>query len=148
VLIERMPIDKLETWTDLMFLTLFLRLVNENSTKCREKVTIVIRKLISKSNSGKLIEAVFQMENENLILVNGKLQLLSLFADIGKLQKADIKKSVQLCHQFISQSATKSLKSKRKADEDIFDELTVKQESVKFLEGIGLESEDEDDSAV
>ena len=56
-----------------MFLTLFLRLVNENSTKCREKVTTVIRKLVSKSNSGKLIEAVFQMENENLVLVNGKL---------------------------------------------------------------------------
>lgn len=109
VLIERMPVGKLEAWTDLMFLTLFLRLVNENSTKCREKVTLVIRKLISKSNSGKLIEAVFQMENENLILVNGKLQLLSLFADIGKLQKADINRTVQLCHQFISQSATKSL---------------------------------------
>jgi len=94
VLIERMPVEKLETWTDLMFLTLFLRLVNENSTKCREKVTTVIRKLVSKSNSGKLIEAVFQMENENLVLVNGKLQLLSLFAEIGKIQRNDIKKTV------------------------------------------------------
>jgi hypothetical protein len=54
-----MPSEKLEVWTDLMFLTLFLRLVNENSTKCREKVTLVLRKLITKSNTGKLIEGVF-----------------------------------------------------------------------------------------
>lgn len=143
VFIEKMPAGKLEVWTDLMFLTLFLRLVNENSTKCREKVTLVLRKLISKSNSGKLIEAVFQMDNENLILVNGKLQLLSLFAEIGKLQKADLKKTVQLCHQFISQSAAKSL-TKPKAEDEEMDELAVKQESVKFLQGIGLESEDDE----
>jgi len=68
-----MPVEKLEVWTELMFLTLFLRLVNETSTKCREKVTAVLKKLISKSNSGKLVEAVFQMENDNLVLVNGKL---------------------------------------------------------------------------
>jgi hypothetical protein len=85
------------------------------------------------------------MENKNLVLVNGKLQLLSLFSEIGKLQKADVKKTIELCSSIISESAKKALESKRGQDEDlVMDTLAVKQEAVSFLKGIGLDSEDED----
>lgn len=53
-----MPEQKLAAWQDLIFLTLFLRLVNESSTKCREIVTTILTKIVAKS-SKRYVETVF-----------------------------------------------------------------------------------------
>lgn len=84
-----MPEQKLEGWSDLIFLTLFLRLVNEESTKCREIVTEVLRKQLKKTKK-KYVDTVFQMKDTSEAITNGKLQILALMADCGKLQKQDI----------------------------------------------------------
>jgi hypothetical protein len=48
----------LATWADIIFLTLFLRLVNEPSHKCREVVTVVLKKLVSKSKK-RYVDTIF-----------------------------------------------------------------------------------------
>jgi hypothetical protein len=82
--------------------TLFLRLVNESAHKCRELVTAVLRSLIQKS-SKRFADVVWQMqtgssgaEGASESLLNGKVQLLSLMADCGKLAKSDVQKAVEL----------------------------------------------------
>jgi len=53
-----MPEQKLEGWSDLIFLTLFLRLVNESSTKCREIVTEVLRRQLKKTKK-RYLDTIF-----------------------------------------------------------------------------------------
>jgi|LauGreDrversion4_2_1035121.scaffolds.fasta_scaffold194453_2 hypothetical protein len=79
-----MPEQKLEGWSDLIFLTLFLRLVNESSTKCREIVTEVLRKQLKKTKK-RYVDTIFQMKDSSEAMTNGKLQVLALMADCGKL---------------------------------------------------------------
>ena len=38
VFVERFPVQMLDTYAELFFFTLFLRLVNDESQKCRDKV--------------------------------------------------------------------------------------------------------------
>jgi len=48
--------------TELFFFTLFLRLVNDPAEKCRIKVAIVLKKLISKASQQRaLLETVFKI---------------------------------------------------------------------------------------
>lgn len=79
-----MPEQKLEGWSDLIFLTLFLRLVNESSTKCREIVTEVLRRQLKKTKK-RYVDTIFQMKDSSEAMTNGKLQVLALMADCGKL---------------------------------------------------------------
>lgn len=57
-LIERMPEEQINSWLDLIFLTLFLRLVNESSTKCREMVSVILKRLVTKFRKS-YIDTVF-----------------------------------------------------------------------------------------
>ena len=62
VFIDRFPPSMLDNYTELFFFTLFLRLVNDASQKCRDKVAHVLKLLISKaSQSRKLLETVFKI---------------------------------------------------------------------------------------
>jgi hypothetical protein len=79
-----MPEQKLEGWSDLIFLTLFLRLVNESSTKCREIVTEVLRRQLKKTKK-RYVDTIFRMKDSSEAMTNGKLQVLALMADCGKL---------------------------------------------------------------
>ena len=49
VIVERFPVKLLDTYAELFFFTLFLRLVNDPAQKCREKVALILKKLISKA---------------------------------------------------------------------------------------------------
>ena len=66
-----MPEQKLEGWSDLIFLTLFLRLVNESSTKCREIVTEVLRRQLKKTKK-RYVDTIFQMKDSSEAMTNGK----------------------------------------------------------------------------
>lgn len=57
-IVEKLPADKLVQWQDLLFITLFLRLVNEQSHKCRETVTNILKALVKKS-SKKYADAIW-----------------------------------------------------------------------------------------
>lgn len=62
IIMEKFPVQLLDTYAELFFFTLFLRLVNDPSEKCRVKVALVLRKLISKaSQSRRLLETVFKI---------------------------------------------------------------------------------------
>ena len=103
-LVDKMPLPKLETYADLVFLTLFVRLVNEDSTKCREKCSVVIGVLVGKS-SKRFVDTVLQMESDSAVLVNGKLQMLALFGSMGKLTKQDIPRVIDLVDGIVSENA-------------------------------------------
>ena len=47
-IVEKFPTNLLDTYAELFFFTLLLRLVNDPAQKCREKVAIILKKLISK----------------------------------------------------------------------------------------------------
>lgn len=44
-------------------------------------------------------------DDSSEVLTNGKLQLLSLMADLGKLQKQDIHRTVELLASILSKAA-------------------------------------------
>jgi hypothetical protein len=104
-LIDKMPVTKLENYSEVIFLTLFLRLANESDSKCRTLVSQTIRKLVAKSKKN-FSETVLAMSSDSAVLINGKLQLLSLFADIGKLTKNDIAQTVAFCAENLNEAAT------------------------------------------
>ena len=59
---ERFPVALLDKYAELFFFTLFLRLVNDPAEKCREKVAVILKKLIGKaSQSRTLLETVFKI---------------------------------------------------------------------------------------
>ena len=61
-LIERFPQQLLDNYNELFFFALFLRLVNDDIAKCRDKIQVILRKLVAKvSQPKKLIETVFMM---------------------------------------------------------------------------------------
>ena len=45
---DKFPVQLLDTYAELFFFTLFLRLVNDPAQKCREKIAIILKKLIGK----------------------------------------------------------------------------------------------------
>jgi len=60
-------------------------MVNEPHHRCRELVTSILKKLILKSNK-RYTDTVFQMNAQNVeALLNGKIQILTVIADCGKL---------------------------------------------------------------
>jgi hypothetical protein len=62
-LVDKFPQQLLDRFTELFFFTLFLRLVNDEELKCRQKVVQVLSKIIAKTAlSRQLIETVFKME--------------------------------------------------------------------------------------
>ena len=62
VIIEKFPSALLDTYAELFFFTLFLRLVNDPAEKCRIKVADVLKKLISKASQQRaLLETVFKI---------------------------------------------------------------------------------------
>lgn len=103
-LIDKMPLQKLEGYSEVIFLTLFLRLANESDNKCRTLVSSTIRKLVAKSKKN-FSETVLAMSGDSPVLTNGKLQLLSLFADIGKLTKNDFEQTIEFCAENLSEAA-------------------------------------------
>ena len=61
-LIERFPQQLLDNYNEIFFFAFFLRLVNDDISKCRDKVQVVLRKLVAKtSQPKKLIETIFTM---------------------------------------------------------------------------------------
>ena len=85
ILVDKMPEKKLQTFVDILFLTLFLRMVNEPHHRCRELVTSVLKKLLVKSNK-RYTDTIFQMNgDQSEALMNGKIQMLTVMADCGKL---------------------------------------------------------------
>ena len=48
--VDRFPVNLLDNYSELFFFTLFLRLVNDPAQKCRDKVAMVLKKLISKTS--------------------------------------------------------------------------------------------------
>lgn len=65
VFVDKFPLQMLDTYTDMFFFTLFLRLVNDDNLKCRQKVAQIIKKLISRSSkSNQLLETVFKLGGE------------------------------------------------------------------------------------
>ena len=102
ILIERFPPQLLDTYTDLFFFALFLRLVNDDISKCRDKVQVVLKKLVSKASQPRqLIETVFKMGQQEDIssekkesLLAGKLQLIQIFAEVGRLGASEIQRTV------------------------------------------------------
>ena len=78
VIIEKFPSALLDTYAELFFFTLFLRLVNDPAEKCRIKVADVLKKLISKASQQRaLLETVFKI---------GKQHLLSSYLHIIKIE--------------------------------------------------------------
>ena len=118
VIVDKMPEQKLEGWSDLIFLTLFLRLVNESQTKCREIVTEVLRKQLKKTKK-RYVDTIFQMKDSSEAMTNGKLQVLALMADCGKLQKADIVKSVELVSQIVNDATVRDCTRAESEPEEI-----------------------------
>ena len=54
-----------DTYGELIFLTLFLRVVNDPNLKCRDKVAQVLIKLIQKTSlHRKLLETVFRIGDQ------------------------------------------------------------------------------------
>jgi len=95
----------LDNYTDLFFFTLFLRLINDDSNECRIKVTNCLKKLVKKtSKSRTLMQTVLKIgQNEDAdsekaeSMLNGKLQILAVFGEMGTLQKEELKSTVELC---------------------------------------------------
>ena len=64
-LVERFPRELLDQYAELLFFTLVLRTVNETNVKCREKVGMVIKRIIMKCSQAKnktLFNTVLQMQ--------------------------------------------------------------------------------------
>ena len=62
MIMDKFPAQLLDTYAELFFFTLFLRLVNDPMEKCRVKVALVLKSLIGKaSNSRALLETVFKI---------------------------------------------------------------------------------------
>ena len=60
--VDRFPVNLLDNYSELFFFTLFLRLVNDPAQKCRDKVAMVLKKLISKTSLQRsLLETVFKI---------------------------------------------------------------------------------------
>jgi hypothetical protein len=143
-----MPLQKLEVYSEVIFLTLFLRLANESDSKCRDLVSIAIKKLVAKSKKN-FSEIVLAMSSDSAVLTNGKLQLLSLFASIGKLSKNDFSATVAFCAANLSEAVNQA-----NSDEAMIMPETqkrdaldiIKPESLQFLKGIGLDSDSDDDN--
>ena len=97
-LIERFPQQLLDNYNELFFFALFLRLVNDDASKCRDKIQTVLRRLVAKtSQPNKLIETVFMMgqqeemsSNKKESLLAGKLKMIQIFAEAGKLGTGEI----------------------------------------------------------
>jgi hypothetical protein len=90
-------------YSEVIFLTLFLRLANESDSKCRNLVSLTIKKLVSKSKKN-FSETILAMSSDSAVLINGKLQLLSLFASIGKLSNKDFAATVEFCAENLSEA--------------------------------------------
>lgn len=66
VIVDRFPVQLLDNYAELFFFTLFLRLVNDENEKCREKVAVVLKKLIGKvSKSRQLLESAFKIGQQS-----------------------------------------------------------------------------------
>ena len=86
-LVEKFPQKLLDTFTELFFFTLFLRMVNDDEPKCRAKIVSVMSKIAQKTAlSRQLIETVFKMQlkaEDNAkadFMLQGKLQMVQIFA--------------------------------------------------------------------
>lgn len=159
--VDRFPVNLLDTYAELFFFTLFLRLVNDPMQKCRDKVALVLKRLICKTSHVRaLLETCFkigaqaeesrQSEKQESLLA-GKLQLLQLFAECGKLTAADIGRTVDFTQMIIGRHAkiaTKLAQSRAKASGDKIDELEINPENADFLKGIDLGESSDDESNV
>lgn len=84
-----MPLERFEMFAEVVFLNLFLRLVNEPERQVRSLVQSCLAKVIEKSRKN-FTEIVLKMDASNEVLINGKLQAISLLAQVeNKLQKKD-----------------------------------------------------------
>jgi hypothetical protein len=62
ILIEKLPQPLLDTYTDLFFFSLFLRLANDDKDSCRQKITFCLKKLLKKTSKPRvLLQTVFQL---------------------------------------------------------------------------------------
>ena len=125
--VDKFPVSLIDTYAELFFFTLFLRLVNDPVAKCRDKVALVLKHLIGKTSHVRaLLETCFKIGAESSAdagekqesLMAGKLQLLQLFAECGKLTVADIDRTVSFTGSIISKHAkiaTKHAQSRAKA---------------------------------
>jgi len=50
IVIDKFPKELLDKHAELFFLTFFLRMINDQSAKCREKVVLVQKKLLQKTS--------------------------------------------------------------------------------------------------
>ena len=153
LIVDKTPQAKLQQWQDLIFVTLFLRVVNESYHKCREVVSKILKTLVMKSTK-KYTDALWQMQtpqgSDSLKakqMLNAKMQVLALIAECGKLGKRDGQRTVELVQEVLNQAAEKvvrSAKARKELREDESDSEDIMDENhAKFLRGIGLESSDE-----
>jgi len=67
-----MPLDRFEAFSEVIFLNLFLRLVNESERNVRDLVQLCLVKVIEKSRKN-FTDVVLQMDAVTEVLINGKL---------------------------------------------------------------------------
>lgn len=68
----------------------------------------------------------------------GKLQLLQIFAECGKLTSADIDRTVEFTADIISKHSKNANKLAQKRDDGEVDELEINPVNAAFLKGIDL----------
>lgn len=65
-LVDKFPRELLDKYAEMFFFTLMLRSINDQNSQCREKVAVVIKRMlknISQSKAMTLLNTVLQMDS-------------------------------------------------------------------------------------
>jgi len=124
-LMERFPAQVIESYCELIFFALVIRVVNDDSSECRQQVHIVLKKLlyggkISQSKIKTLLNTVLKLKSQDSDtpkkaeqLLMAKLSALQLMSDGNggeyKLKMDEVQQVLKQCYDDVIHSELKTL---------------------------------------